>query len=210
MPDADAFLLSIENRAAGRADVRFPRSRDSRERAWIDGASVIASEPFDVSRVARIATLLFAVAAAALVYAIDEPRVRALQFRIDDAATALRSEEIAAHEAPALRDERDALAARYASLFAQNSEALFLRELLTLTRSRRVRVIATSLAAAEPERTSGGSDLPFLRTRGTLELRGAYRDFCSSSRHSRPVRKSLLWRRPLYGATARASLRRFP
>lgn len=137
---------------------------------------MISSTPIDVSRTMRLATLLLAVAAAAVVYVVDEPRVGALQERIDDAATALRSEEIAANEASRLRDERDVLASRYAPLFAQNAEALFLHDVLTLTRARHVRILATSLGASEPERTSDGGHVPFVKTHGTLELRGGYRN----------------------------------
>ena len=75
-----------------------------------------AAQPIDVPRLIRIATLLFALLGATLVYLTFAPVVDGLEQRIDDAQATLRSDEIAASEMPHVRAERDELARHYERL----------------------------------------------------------------------------------------------
>jgi hypothetical protein len=129
----------------------------------------------DVPRLIRIATLLFALLGGSIVYFTFAPAVDALQQRIDDAQQTLRSDEIAFSEVPHVRTERDELARRYARLFAQNPEAVFLRELSATVRGRRVTLLSTSVSrdpsGARPEATHSALLAPTLLQ---IELRGRY------------------------------------
>jgi hypothetical protein len=136
----------------------------------------VNSSQINVPRLIRIATLLFAVLLGSIVYFHFQVRVDAMQYRIDDAEAALRSGEVAASEMGHLRDERDALASRYARRLNSNAQAIFLRELIALVQARDVTLVATSLSRAKP--TRGNADGPELLTptHVTLELRGTYRN----------------------------------
>lgn len=128
----------------------------------------------DVPRLLRIATFLFAVAAATGVHLTYQPRIDVLQQRIDDNNNELRSDDIAFAEATTLRGQRTQLANRYASIFAQNAQAVFVRELATTVHRNGVTLIATTVSQ------EGGNDahVPgtlFAKTHVSMSLRGSYR-----------------------------------
>ena len=129
----------------------------------------------DTPRLIRIATLLLALAAGALVFFSYAPRIDLAQQRLDDDAAMLQSSEIAVREMGEMRASRDALARRYDPLFAKNSEAVFIADLDAIAARRRVTLVSTSTThevAASNERISGSI------LRGThvgIELRGTYR-----------------------------------
>ncbi|GAC1442288.1 MAG: hypothetical protein NVS2B3_08290 [Vulcanimicrobiaceae bacterium] len=129
----------------------------------------------DVSRLIRIAALGCTAIAVALVYVWYAPQIDALQARIDDGRSELRSDETTFDQAPALRAQRSRLAARYATLLAQNPEAVFVRELATTVRRHHVTLVSTNVtqetALPEPQAAS----IPFSRARVEIELRGTYR-----------------------------------
>jgi hypothetical protein len=134
------------------------------------------ANPIDIPRLIRIATLLGAVLAGSLVYFAYLPRVEALRFRIEDAETSLRSAEIAASEMPRLRAERDILATRYARVLSQNADAVFLRELVAAARRGGTALVTTSLSRSANASQDGSHSGLLMQTRGTVELRGAYRN----------------------------------
>lgn len=127
----------------------------------------------DIPRLIRIATFLFAVAAGAGVYMTYQPQIEAMQQRIDDNNDELRSDDVAFNEAAVLRGERATLSARYASLFAQNPQAVFVRELATLVRRNGVRL--TSTTVTPEDQSDPPASALFAKTRLALELRGSYR-----------------------------------
>ncbi len=128
----------------------------------------------DVPRLIRIVTLLLTVLALVLVYFSYAPQIDALHARIDDGQKELRSDEIAFGQATVLRGQRAQLARRYASLFAQTPQAVFVRELATTVHRHHVMLLATNVSQdAGP--TEAGPDLPFTRTRVSIEMRGTYR-----------------------------------
>ena len=129
----------------------------------------------DVSRLIRIASVLSAIATATLGYCFYEPRVESLRYHIADTEAALRSVEVAQSEMPQLREERDALAMRYAHFVTQNSEAVFLHDVANIVRVRRLRLLTTSMARASNAKTNRGASA-YLETHVTLEMRGAYRN----------------------------------
>lgn len=128
----------------------------------------------DVPRLIRIATFLVSVAATAAVYLTYQPQIEAVQQRIDENNDELRSDDVAFHEANLLRGERATLSARYASLFAQDAQAVFVRELATTVRRHGVELVATNVAPDDPSDARGASAL-FSKTQLALELRGSYR-----------------------------------
>ncbi|MBD5655817.1 MAG: hypothetical protein IAI50_11655 [Candidatus Eremiobacteraeota bacterium] len=132
--------------------------------------------PVDVPRLIRLATLFFALLAASLVYFGYRSQIEALQYRIEDAEAALRSDEVAASEMPRLRDERNALAARYSRLLRQNAEAVFLRELMTIARARGLTLLTTSLVPGNDAPHDGTRLELLVPTRVTLQLQGPYRN----------------------------------
>ena len=101
----------------------------------------------NVPRLIRIATLLFAILAGALVYLTYEPAAEALGQRLSDDTSTLRSDETVLHTLPQLRRSRDELARQYATLFAQNPEAVFLRDLSSATERHGVTLVSTSRRA---------------------------------------------------------------
>jgi hypothetical protein len=129
----------------------------------------------NVPRLIRIATLSFALLGGALVYFTFAPAVDGLQQRIDDAQETLRSGDVAFSEISHVRTERDELARRYARLFSQNPEAVFLRELSATVRARRVTLLSTSVSrdpsGVRAEATHGALLAPTLLQ---IELRGRY------------------------------------
>lgn len=139
----------------------------------------------DVPRLIRIVTAACAIAAGALVYLRFEPDVQSVSAEADDARAELRSDDVVIAEMPRLRGERDALRRRYDRLFAQDPEALFLRDLDADARRHDVAVVSTSTlagsaaGAGEPPASRGErgerGDSPFPQISLTLELRGAYR-----------------------------------
>jgi Tfp pilus assembly protein PilO len=132
--------------------------------------------PIDVPRLIRIASLLFAILAGALVYFAYQPQIDGLQTRLDDAEAQLRSEEVAFTEMPRLRAERFALAERYDALFEQNPEAVFLRELASTVHRHDVRLVATSVTPDATAENGPAAAHPalFKQTGVSLELRGTY------------------------------------
>ena len=133
-----------------------------------------ATAAVDVPRLIRIATFLFAVLAGTLVYLTFTPQIDAVQARLADAQATLASDRIAANEIPRTRLVRDGLAARYAPLFAQNAEAVFVRELTRVVARHGVTLVSTSVA----QDTEAAHDDPqarlFDRTHVTVAMRGGY------------------------------------
>ncbi len=133
-----------------------------------------ATNAIDIPRLIRIATLLFTLLGGSIVYFTFAPSVDALQQRIDDAQATLRSDEVAFSEVPHVRVERDALAHRYATLFGQNPEAVFLRELSSTVRRNRVALLSTSVSRdANGPKPQPLSSL-LAPTALQIELRGSY------------------------------------
>ena len=128
----------------------------------------------DVIRLIRIAAALFSFAAAFGVYATFEPQIDALLQRVDDNNSELRSDEVAASSATALRGERARLAERYATLVAQNSQAVFVRELATAVRRNGVTLLSTVVTAPSPGDAASPGAL-FTKTHLSVGLRGSYR-----------------------------------
>lgn len=135
-----------------------------------------ASSAIDVPRLIRIATLLFALLAGTLVYLTFAPVVDGLRQRIDDAQATLRSDEVAFSEVAHVRAEREDLARRYARLFAQNPEAVFLRELSANARDKHVTLLSTSVTRDNLPANAPGSSTLLAPTHVALELRGSYRN----------------------------------
>ena len=133
------------------------------------------SAAVDVTRLIRIGAIALTVLAVALVYFTYTPTIDALHARIDDGQNELRSDEIALSQVPTLRAERSQLGERYASLFAQNPEAVFVRELATTVHRHRVTLLATSVAQDSASTPSDAPALPFVRTRVSIDMRGTYR-----------------------------------
>ncbi len=133
------------------------------------------SARIDVTRLVRIGAIALTVLAVALVYFAYTPTIDALHARIDDGQNELRSDEIALSQVPSLRAERAQLGERYASLFAQNPEAVFVRELATTVHRHRVALLATSVSQDSASNPNDGPTLPFVRTRVSIEMRGTYR-----------------------------------
>ncbi len=150
----------------------------------------MTATPIDVSRLIRIATLLFTLLAGSLVYIAYEPRIGALDAQLDDAESELRSDDIAFSEIPRLRAERAQLASRYDELFTRSGDAAFLRDLAADVRRHGVDVVSTTVApddsntvatdgsitVAPDSSTSGVHDrrAHFRRAHVTLELHGSY------------------------------------
>ncbi len=132
-----------------------------------------------LTRLIRTATLLFGILAGALVYATFEPRVDATQRQLDNDESMLRSDEVAFAEVPRLRSECDQLAKRYAELFSENPEALFLRELSAVARRHGVTIVSTSLASDQAGSRSASGTF-FQRTPMQVELRGRYRNLLTA------------------------------
>ena len=133
------------------------------------------STTIDVTRLIRIGALALTILAVVLVYFTYTPTIDALHARIDDGQNELRSDEIALSQVPALRAERTTLGERYASLFAQNPEAVFVRELATTVHRHHVALLSTSVVQDSASAPSDGPTLPFVRTRVSIEMRGTYR-----------------------------------
>lgn len=134
-----------------------------------------ATNAIDVPRLIRIATLLFTLLGGSIVYFTFAPTIDALQQRIDDAQATLRSDEVAFSEVPHVRIERDALARRYAALFGQNPEAVFLRELSSTVRRNGVSLLSTTVTrdTSGPKPASPVTSL-LAPTLLQIELRGSY------------------------------------
>ncbi len=132
----------------------------------------MSASEIDVPRLIRIATFLLAILVGSVVFVSYEPHVEGLQLRLADAETTLRSDEIAFAEAPHVRAERDALARRYRSLFAEHPQAVFLRELGKLVRKHGVRIVSTVVAGEA--RDTAHNDGIFAATHVDLELNGRY------------------------------------
>ncbi len=128
----------------------------------------------DVPRLVRIATFLFAVAATTGVYLTYQPQIELVQQRIDDNNNELRSDEVAFSEATALRAERKQLADRYAPLFAQNAQAVFVRELATTVHRNGVTLAATTVTQESADDPHAPGAI-FAKTHLSISLRGSYR-----------------------------------
>jgi Tfp pilus assembly protein PilO len=122
-----------------------------------------------------IATFLFGVLAAVLVYVACEPQAEGLARRLDDLELELRSDDVAFAEIPRLRRERDELAARYAPLFAQDAQAVFVRELATALRRHGLTLLATSLASNATSADPTAGQVPLRQIHLSLQIRGDYR-----------------------------------
>ncbi len=135
-----------------------------------------ATSAIDIGRALRIATFLCAALAGAFVYFAYEPQAAAAQQRVDDAQARLRSDEVAFSEMPHLRLERAELEHRYAQLFEQNAEAVFLRELASTVRRHGVMLATTSVSQDLDAPPTVAKPALFSANRVSLELRGTYRD----------------------------------
>lgn len=127
----------------------------------------------NIPRLIRIATLLFAVFAGALVFLTYQPQVDALQQRLEDDTSTLRSDETVFHTMPQLRADRAELGHQYATLFAQNPEAVFLRDLSAATQRHGVTLVSTSVSHVETSDTTPRSSL-FAQAHVDVEMRGSY------------------------------------
>jgi hypothetical protein len=133
----------------------------------------------NVSRLIKLATLLFGVLAGGVVYLTLEPNVDAAQRTLDDDEAMLRSDEVAFSTLPGLRLKRDVLAKQYAGLFNRNAEAVFLGELGALTRLHRVSIVSASLSEGA-KAAPGAPGKTFGQTSMQLELHGRYRDLLAA------------------------------
>lgn len=134
-----------------------------------------ATNAVDIPRLIRIATLLFTLLGGSIVYFAFAPSIDALQQRIDDGQATLRSDEVAFSEVPLVRAERDALARRYATLFGQNPEAVFLRELSSTVRRNGVALLSTTVTRdANGAKNESPSSSLLAPTLLQIELRGSY------------------------------------
>ncbi|MGP6159192.1 MAG: hypothetical protein ACLPYS_17075 [Vulcanimicrobiaceae bacterium] len=133
----------------------------------------------NVPRLIKIATLLFGIFAGSLVYFVFEPQVDVAQRALEDDESMLRSDEVVFNAVPGLRLKREQLTKRYAGLFSENPEAVFLRELSTLAKLRRVTVVSASLST-DPTEPGHGIRTLFARTAMQLELHGEYRNLLSA------------------------------
>ncbi len=129
----------------------------------------------DVSRLIRIAAIALTVLAVALVYVSYAPQIDALQARIDDGRSELRSDAETFAQATALRGERARLAERYSSLFAANPEAVFVRELATTVHRHHVKLVDTNVTQDPESSDPSATSLPFSRAHVSIGLRGTYR-----------------------------------
>lgn len=133
-----------------------------------------ATGRINASRLIRTVTVLLAIVAAVCVYATYQPQIDAAQRRIDDDNRALRSDEVAFSEFVSLRAERALLARRYESLFSQNAQAVFVRELATTVRRNGVALVSTNVSQEDPNDAHAAAGI-FTKTHLTLMLRGSYR-----------------------------------
>lgn len=134
-----------------------------------------ATSAIDVPRLIRVATLLLALVAGTLVYFAFAPIASDLQRRIDDAQATLRSDEVAFAEIARVRAERDELAHRYSTLFSQNPEAVFLRELSAAVRAHGVTLVSTAVTRdANVSKAAVATTALLVPTRMQIELRGSY------------------------------------
>jgi hypothetical protein len=138
--------------------------------------------PIDVRRLIRIATFLFCVVAATLVYLSYAPQIDASGERIDAAESQLNSDESSFSELGVLHSERDMLSRRYARLFAQNPEAVFLRGLASDVARHGVTLVATTEtrdASAQPANAPDAGPAAE-KTQLAVEMRGHYRNLLAA------------------------------
>lgn len=128
----------------------------------------------DIPRLIRIASVLFAFAAAVGVDLTYRPQIDAAERLVEDRNDELRSDQVAFREATFLRGERARLAGRYAMLFAENPQAVFVRELATTMRRNGVTLVSTSVTPEDPngERSAAGL---LTKTHVTIVMSGSYR-----------------------------------
>ncbi len=138
--------------------------------------------PIDVRRLIRIATFLFCVVAATLVYLSFAPQIDASGERIDAAQSQLNSDESSFSELGVLRSERDSLARRYARLFAQNPEAVFLRGLASDVARHGVTLVATTETRDTSSQPANAPDAGSAAEKTVLsvEMRGHYRNLLAA------------------------------
>lgn len=135
----------------------------------------MSSTRTDAPRLIRIAALACTVVAVVSIWLAYAPQIDAIQTRIDDGRSELRSDETAFSQANVLRAERARLADRYATLLAQNPEAVFVRELATTVKRHRVALLGTNVTQDAATNDADGANVPFSRTRVSIEMRGTYR-----------------------------------
>lgn len=128
----------------------------------------------NVPRLIRIATLLLAVFAGGLVFLTYAPQVDALQQRLQDDASTLRSDETVFHTLPQLRADRAQLGRQYATLFAQNPEAVFLHDLSAATRRHGVALVSTTVSHEDNTSDATPRSSLFAQTHVDVEMRGTY------------------------------------
>ena len=146
----------------------------------------------DVRRLIRIATVLFCVIAAFLVYFTFNPDVDAAALRVDQAELQLNSDRNTSFNLRALADARNTLSNRYAKLFAQNPEAVFIRGLAADVTRHGVTLVSTTDTKAEtapngsvqPASASAQGDAAAApagdRTVINVSLRGSYRSLLAT------------------------------
>jgi Tfp pilus assembly protein PilO len=133
----------------------------------------------DVSRIVRIVSVGLAILAGASVYVSYEPQVESLRTRVDEARADVRSGDIVLADRERLRTERAAFERRYARLFAQNPQAVFLRELSATAGRHGIDVVGSASGHARldsRDETVG----TFKRVALTLQLRGSYRNLLAA------------------------------
>jgi len=142
---------------------------------------VNAATSVDFPRLIRIVTLFSAILGGALVYFTFEPDIDGLSLRLADTDSELRSDDVAFSEITRLKAERVELFDRYAQLFTQNPQAIFLRELTANVRRHAVTLVSTSVADDRSIPRDRNIQLPaFRETHLTVEIEGRYRDLLAA------------------------------
>ena len=148
----------------------------------------------DARRLVRIATVLSCIVAGSCVYFALGPYVESASQRVDGAELQLDSDRTTAFNVRALAEERGVLVRRYARLFAQNPEAVFIRGLASDAARHGVTLLSTSESKSDSPTTipntstSGPSLVPgdaamsigAERTAISVSLRGRYRNLLAT------------------------------
>jgi Tfp pilus assembly protein PilO len=142
------------------------------------------SAQIDVRRLVRIVAVLSCIVAAFVVFFTFAPDVDAASLRLDQASLQLNSDSSAFYQLGLLRAQRDQLSKRYARLFEQNPEAVFLRSLASDVARHGLTLVST----AESQDTHGvpqpqGSTATEKfgdKTTLTIEMRGSYRNLLAA------------------------------
>ena len=139
----------------------------------------------DVRRLIRVATLALCVVVASVVYFTFAPDVDSASLRVEQALSQVQSDRSTAYRVDALRQARKTLSSRYARLFAQNPEAVFLGDLSTNVARHGLALVSVSeahdpvgqiaTAPPDPSTPSAGQRIAL-----TVEMRGTYRNLLAA------------------------------